>query len=255
LTGWAWVSRDVVWEQLLKKELVTSCPKMPAFDPWPFSVTLSPEACGTDRDHWQRLLTFEERKRGYKDGFRLLFCPWKLIDTADTLFLSLNPGGDPSGKMMRIASDERGNSYLVEREARHSPIADQYRQFCDFIGKNPEEVLTGTLVPFRTASWNAARDRPSISIATPFWKDVLAAGKIRRIFCMGRDVETATVALTGARLTVEVPANWGNLSIRRYAGRGDVQVFGLLHLSTYKMFGRRQCPPQLAEPMGIEAMV
>ena len=81
-----------------------------------------------DRDVWQSLLAMEERKRGYTDGFKLLFCPWSLIDTADTLFLSLNPGNDPSGEFMRIASDERGNSYLVQRQAKHSPIAEQYRQ-------------------------------------------------------------------------------------------------------------------------------
>ncbi len=205
-----------------------------------------------DRDYWQELLTQKERAKGYTDGFKLLFCPWSLIDTADTLFLSLNPGNDPSGEFMRIASDERGNSYLVKREAKHSPMADQYRQLCQFVGKDPEEVLTGTLMPFCTAKWDKNRDRPNISVARPFWRQVLAAGKIRRVFCMGREVEDEVVTSTKAKLQRQLPANWGNLTIRRYATENDIQIFGLLHFSTYKMFGRAQCIPQLAELLNVD---
>lgn len=205
------------------------------------------------RSHWQELLTREERARGYTDGFKLLFCPWRLIDTADTLFLSLNPGNDPSGEFMRIASDERGNSYLVEREAKHSPMADQYHQLCEFIGKDPEEVLTGTLMPFRTAKWNQSRDRLNVDVATPFWRQVLEASKIRQVICMGREAEDAVVDLTRAKLNRQIPANWGKLNIRRHTSACGVQVFGLLHFSTYKMFGREACIPQLAKLFDIEA--
>lgn len=205
-----------------------------------------------NRDYWQELLTQKEQAKGYVDGFKLLFCPWSLIDTADTLFLSLNPGNDPSGEFMRIASDERGNSYLVKREAKHSPMADQYRQLCEFIGKDPEEVLTGTLMPFRTAKWDRTRDRQNIAVARPFWRQVLTAGKIRRVFCMGREVEDEVVALSKARLQLQLPANWGNLTIRRYSTENDIQIFGLLHFSTYKMFGRAECIPQLAELLDVD---
>ncbi|SMY09912.1 hypothetical protein [Flavimaricola marinus] len=205
-----------------------------------------------DRAHWQELLKQQEHVRGYNDGFKLLFCPWKLLDTADTLFLSPNPGNDPSGEFMRIASDERGNSYLVEREAKHSPMAEQYRKLCDFIDQDPEGVLTGTLMPFRTAKWNPLRDRPNISIARPFWREFLGTGKIKQVFCMGRVVEDAIVELTGARLERQLPANWGNLTIRRYSTTNHVQIYGLLHFSTYKMFGRAECIPQLARLMDLD---
>jgi hypothetical protein len=200
-----------------------------------------------DRDVWQSLLAMEERKRGYTDGFKLLFCPWSLIDTADTLFLSLNPGNDPSGEFMRIASGERGNSYLVQRQAKHSPIAEQYRQLCEFIDRNPEQVLTGTLMPFRTPKWDRRRDQPNIEVVTPFWRNILKSGRIRQVFCMGRDVEDAVVNLASARLECEIPANWGKLNIRRHVTANGMKVYGLLHFSTYKMFGRAECVPQLAE--------
>lgn len=203
-----------------------------------------------DRDYWQTLLTQEEHSRGYSDGFKLLYCPWRLLDTAETLFLSPNPGNDPSGEFMRIASDERGNSYLVKREARHSPIAEQYLKLCHFIGEDPEEVLTGTLMPFRTPDWKPLRDAPNIAVARPFWTQVLATGRIKRIFCIGRIVEDAVVDLTGARLRQQVPAKWGTLQIREYETPGGVQVYGLLHLSTYKMFSRPECLSALETLIG-----
>lgn len=206
-------------------------------------------------EYWQELLRREELARGYNDGFKLLFCPWRLIDTADTLFLSLNPGNDPSGEFMRIASDERGNSYLVEREARHSPIAEQYRQLCEFIHKDPEEVLAGALMPFRTDRWDHKRDRQNISVARPFWRQVIATGNVRQIFCMGREVEKEVVASTNAELKNQLPANWGNLTIRRYTTESGLQIFGLLHFSTYKMFGRAECIPQLAKLLDVDQMI
>lgn len=200
-----------------------------------------------NRQHWQRLLETQEHERGYSDGFKLLFCPWRLIETADTLFLSLNPGSDPSGEFMRIASDERGNSYLVRRAVDHSPIAAQFQKLCQFLGKDPETVLTGSLMPYRTASWQPRRDRPNLQIAEPFWKAILASGRLRQVFCMGRDVEASVVAMTGARLQKEIPANWGTLTQRRHLTADGIKVYGMLHLSTYKIFSRPDCLPQLAE--------
>lgn len=205
-----------------------------------------------DRNEWQELLSREEVARGYSDGFKLLYCPWNLIEAADTLFLSLNPGRDPSGELLRVASDERGNSYLVEREARHSPIAEQYTRLCHFIGRHPQEVLTGTLMPFRTDSWDDKRDRKNIAIAQPFWRKVLSGGRIRQVFCMGRTVEQNVVKMVGASLEEELPANWGNLTIRRYISPEGVSVFGLLHFSTYKMLSRPECVPQLGKFLKVE---
>ncbi|MEM0935767.1 MAG: hypothetical protein AAGJ91_07680 [Pseudomonadota bacterium] len=194
-----------------------------------------------NRDYWQSVLEREEQARGYHEGFKLLFCPWHLIETADTVFLSLNPGSDPSGEYMRIASDERGNSYLVRREAKHSPIAEQYRRLCDFIERDPETVLAGALMPFRTSNWLRSRDRTNISVSRPFWQKAFTCGRVHQVFCMGREVENEVVALTGAAIEREVPANWGKLSIRRYRAENGLLVYGLLHFSTYKMFSRPEC--------------
>ena len=200
-----------------------------------------------DRDHWQSMLSEQEIPRGYSDGFKLLFCPWSVIDTADNLFLSLNPGNDPSGEFMRVASDERGNSYLVKREARHSPIALQYEKLCELIGEDPEEVLAGALMPYRTPKWKRRRDAPNIEIAAEFWRAVILGGRIKHVFCMGRDVEEAVASLTGATFETEIPANWSDYRIRWHVTPDGVKVFGLLHFSTFKMLSRPACVEQLTK--------
>ena len=204
-----------------------------------------------ERSYWQNLLEKEEKEKGYNDGFKLLFCPWKLIEAADTLFLSLNPGNDPSGECMRIASDDRGNSYLVEREAEHAPIADQYRKFCEFVGKDPDEVLTGTLMPFRTTIWDKKRDRPNIEVTRPFWRHVLEQGKVRQVFCIGREVENDVIKMTDAILKLKISAGWGKSNIQRYETASGLQIFGLLHLSRFKMFSRPECKQQVEKLLNL----
>lgn len=191
-----------------------------------------------DRETWQLRLEEAERRLGYSDGFKLLFCPWDRLSHADTVFLSLNPGNDPSGEHMRVASDERGNSYLVERAAQHSPIAEQYRRLCALIGKDPETVLAGALMPFRTPSWIESRDNPNISIAASFWRSVVTDGPIREVFCIGKTVESAMTLLTGASQVSERPAGWGAIRIRRHETTDGLRLYGLPHLSRFKLLGR-----------------
>lgn len=205
------------------------------------------------RDQWQKTLERQELDLGYNDGFKLLFCPWRNLETADTLFISLNPGNDPSNEEMRIASDERGNSYLLKREAKHSPMALQYELLCKLIERDPEKLLVGALMAFRTDRWVTRRDTPNISVTLPFWKEVLTGKHIKRVYCMGRDVERQVVSIVGGRLAEEIPAGWGNLNIRRYVSNSGVEVFGLLHFSTYKMLSREECLIQLEQLFGHNA--
>lgn len=200
-----------------------------------------------DRNDWQRLLTEQEQPRGYQDGFKLLFCPWRVINTARSLFLSLNPGHDPSGELMRVASDERGNSYLIKRKTRHSPMAAQYRMLCDLMGEHPEEVLAGALMPYRTPRWEKRRDQPNVEIASGFWQSIISRSQINRVICMGRDVEDQVIAMTGADLEAEIPAGWGQLTVRRHVMSDGTRIYGLLHLSTFKMLSRPACVERLRE--------
>ena len=83
------------------------------------------DAMNMDRDFWFDRLTAEERRLDLSGGFKFLYGPWKGLETARIAFLSLNPGQAPVEAELRVVSDERGNSYEVERTTTLSPITEQ----------------------------------------------------------------------------------------------------------------------------------
>ena len=198
-----------------------------------------------DRSDWQTRLATEEASRGYSQGFKFLYCPWSTLDTGTDVFLSLNPGKPPEGVDLRTVSDERGNSYVVERETTQSPITEQFIKFCALLETPPEKMLTGVVMPYRTERWLKKRDDINLDIAFDFWSQVLAKNSVRRVFCLGRDSERVVLKLTGARLSAEIQSGWGNYTIRRYDCANGLQVFGLLHFSTFKMMSNAACVRQL----------
>ena len=106
-----------------------------------------------DREMWTRRLATEERLRGYDQGYKFLYCPWSTLGASGDAFISLNPGGKtPVGADLRTLSDERGNSYYVERATTESPITEQFLKFCDLVGTHYSKMLTGVAMPYRTTS-------------------------------------------------------------------------------------------------------
>jgi len=145
---------------------------------------------------WRHRLTTMEADLGLSDGFRFVYGPLSTLKTGRIAFLSLNPGRAPSATNLREISDERGNSYDVERHTTLSPIADQALQAFAFFGAEPNEVLTGVVCPFRTPSWgdlSRSQQTRALAIGHEFWKEPLERPDIDLIICCSND---ATHAIT-----------------------------------------------------------
>lgn len=95
-------------------------------------MTFSPEFLnsGRTREDWDQELRRLESELCFNEGFKPLYCPWSTLETGRVAFLSLNPGRAPDDAEMRVVSDERGNSYEVERETTKSPLTDQFLKLC-----------------------------------------------------------------------------------------------------------------------------
>ncbi len=202
-----------------------------------------------NRADWAARLEADEKTLGFADGYKLLYSSWATLGTARAAFISLNPGGRvPAGAEMRVVSDERGNSYEVERHTTQSPITGQFLRLADFIGLKPAEILTGVAMPFRSDDWEGVgvgQKRGGLAFGRAFWKEALSRKEIRLVIaCSDEAAEIAREAI-GARLEAKFSSGWGSVSLRRYRAPDGRIVARLPHLSRFRLFGRPEAEAPL----------
>ncbi len=194
-----------------------------------------------NKSEWHDRLSAAETALGLRDGFRFVYGPWESLATGRVAFLSLNPGRAPSDTQMREVSDERGNSYAVERLTTLSPITDQALRSFAFLGVDPDEVVTGVVCPFRTPSWSdlsRAQQRDALKLGRVFWEQPLNRPGLELVVTTSNEATTAVTEWLGARLEESAPAGWGEISIHRFRSRSGVPILALPHLSRFRLFGR-----------------
>ncbi len=205
---------------------------------------------GLERDEWQAHLLELESRYGYANGFKLLYCPWStLFKGCEVAFLSMNPGGKtPDSADLRAVSDERGNSYRIERYTTRSPITEQYLQLCELMRVSPDRVMCGVLAPFRTKEWRASRDDQNLAVGRAFWKAALRVQtSLKVLVCAGKPVKDALIDMLGGELDRSVPAKWGNVRIRRYRiADPPCSLIALPQLSRFKLLSRPASRRQIA---------
>ena len=194
-----------------------------------------------DREHWTKVLDEAETRLEFEDGYKFVYGPWRTLEGAEIAFLSLNPGRAPDKAKMRTISDECGNSYENEKRTTKSPITDQFLRFADFIGRQPSQILTGVVVPFRSDRWESMskeQQTESIKLGKEFWRVPLSQSSLQWIFAIGVEAEKLVVEITGAHPHYPpVSAEWGTQQLRSYKSNGKTIIF-LPHLSHFGLFSR-----------------
>lgn len=195
------------------------------------------------RDDWYKRLVAMEAELALQDGFRFVYGPWATLQSGRMAVLSLNPGRAPAGTIPREVSDERGNSYAVERHSTLSPLTEQILRAVSFFGAQPHEVLTGVVCPFRTPRWSdlpkVKRDR-ALAMGRAFWERPLQRSDLELIVCCSSEASRVVVDWLGARHEVSAPAGWGQIAVHRYRTEGGIPLLALPHLSRFRLFGRPQ---------------
>lgn len=204
-----------------------------------------------DIDEVKALLASKEQELGFTEGFKLLYCPWRTIDVADTLFLSLNPGRPPRDiDDPRTVSDERGNSYVVERLTTNSPITEQFLKFCGFLGADPDHVLAGVVYPFRSNAWSdltPQQKKVGLRIGTELWTKVLNESNIKRIVALSNEATSVVTSIKGAKLSRTISSGWGPTKLKSFDSPDGTSIVQLPHLSQFKLFSRADCHEPLRE--------
>ncbi|SVD71113.1 uncharacterized protein METZ01_LOCUS423967, partial [marine metagenome] len=63
----------------------------------------------------EKEITEAERTFNFQEGYKILYVPWRTINTSGVALISLNPGVPPENADLRVISDERGNSYEKDK--------------------------------------------------------------------------------------------------------------------------------------------
>lgn len=202
------------------------------------------------RDEWAKKLKDGAREHGFDEGYKPLYVPWDTIGKADTVFMSLNPGEPPQDADLEVVSDERGNSYEVEKETTKSPIAEQFLKLCNLLGKDPSDILTGVAAPYRGKSWSShtsAQRKANLETGRQFWLEAFAANSPKLVIVCSDAALRMTASLRGARLERKLPSGWGDVSLRRYRSRDGGVIIQLPQLSRYKLLSGEPYVSRLKE--------
>ena len=188
-----------------------------------------------------------EKMYDFKEGYKLLYCPWDTISSAKIAFISLNPGGKtPCESSLRLISEEKGNSYELESNTTKSPITFQFMELCKLIGEKPINILTGTIFPFRSKSWESLtyeQRNAGLLIGKQFWKKSLR--NLNLIICVGKTSTENIIDLSDFKEEKIYDSGWGDIKITRYKDSKNRTLIHLPHLSTFKLFSRPECLPPL----------
>ena len=154
-----------------------------------------------DRDYWIKELEEAEDRFGFSDGYQLVYGPWDTLDKADVAFLSLNPGKASPYHMnsIREISNERGNTYEVERRTTVSWINEQLLQIAPLLDRKPAEILTGVVAPFRSDDWaglTPCQREGSLALGRRFWQAPLSKPDLRLVIVCSSPAAKLVVDVT-----------------------------------------------------------
>jgi|TARA_B100000315_G_scaffold167405_1_gene155940 hypothetical protein len=207
------------------------------------------------KEWWEDRLNKLEKSHSFNLGYKLLCCPWKTIEDATHAFISLNPGAaTPVDAQIRCTSEERGNSYFIERYTTRSPITEQYIKLIELLAINPNKVLTGYAHPFRSAAWsdfNSVEKDAGLELGVDFWKMVLDQGRIKTVIITGSDLSKTFVDRMGAHQETQIPSGWNPTSLTKHRTDKNIEIISLPHLSRFKLLSRANCYEPLREIFSI----
>jgi hypothetical protein len=201
-----------------------------------------------------RGVTFAERLRArieseytlgpWQLGWRLLYSPASVLDTAEVALIGLNPGGEGETDGHGVFAMTFGSAYVSEcwgnARAGQSRLQRQVQQLSALLGVDPEQMLAGNLVPFRSPDFRRLPDpERAVRFGSDLWTDILREVRPRLIVTMSSVPEKVIARSLNARLVEAVPSGWGTVQLRRW--KGDADIVALPHLSRYALFSHADC--------------
>lgn len=203
----------------------------------------------------QERITAAYETSGNSLGWRLLASPPAVLDGADVAFIGLNPGGSIRPDDHAEFAMARGSAYVDEvwggaRQPGTNPLQRQVRALFQGLSVEPQDVLAGNLVPFRSPSWDRL-ENPDVSLrfGEAIWADILRRARPRLVIGMGRGVLGPLVRILNGTDVHSIPVGWGKVSATKASIPGGSLVV-LPHLSRFGIVTRPQSAGSLRTLFG-----
>lgn len=178
-------------------------------------------------------------KSGNTLGWRLLASPPTVLDGADVAFIGVHPGGSIRPDDHAELAMDCGSAYVDETWDRASqpgtsPLQWQVRALFKGLSVEPQDVLAGNLVPFRSPSWDRL-ESPNFSLrfGEALWADILQRARPHLVVGMGRKVLDPLIRILKAADVHSIPVGWGKVT----AAKASIPGGSLVILPVLSRFG------------------
>jgi hypothetical protein len=195
------------------------------------------------------------RRSGNDLGWRLLYSPASVLDGAQIAFIGLNPGGSVRPVDHSEFSMASGSAYVVEKwgngnEPGQSPLQKQVRALFHRLEVEPDQVLAGNLVPFRSPSWDRLENQHNaLQFGENIWNEIFQRVRPKLVIGLGGETFSALSRILSVYNVQSIPVGWGNVSGTRALFKGGSLV-GLPHLFRFGVGTRVQSAAPLRELFG-----
>ena len=190
------------------------------------------------------------RDNGYHLGWRLLESPTTVLADAKVALIGLNPGGHNQPDEHAEFAMPCGSAFVKEKWYGGPPgkgkLQKEVLELFKILGQKPEDVLAGSLVPFRSQSWNEfPKDKKNSAMAfgKKLWHDIIHRVRPSLVITYGNEPFQACQEIldTGKirQYELEWPNGSGSLVGRRCAFPNG-ELIGLPHLSRFAVVTNRR---------------
>lgn len=168
-----------------------------------------------------------------------------MLNGADVAIIGLNPGGSkqiaehgefdvPPGTSAYIHESWKG--YPKGKE----PFQLQIQALCRWVGVEPQNVLAGNFIPWRSRSWSTlAEPERAVDFASHLWWDIFHAIEPHLVIAIGLITGRHLAKVLQTSATTKVGIGWGNYNAAT-ATNGRQRLIAFPHLSRFRIMDRYQ---------------
>lgn len=180
---------------------------------------------------------------GNTQGWRFLYSHSFVLNHADVAIIGFNPGGGgqisehgefdvPPGTSAYL--DESWKDYPAGSE----PLQLQIRALCGWLHVEPQTVLAGNFIPWRSRSLRTLKepDRAK-AFARALWSDIFQVVQPRLVITIGLETGAHIAKVLQTAAATRVGIGWGNYSAT-IATNERQRLIAFPHLSRFQIMDR-----------------